>query len=126
MSRRFLTRRQRLARTATATAALLLCAAVATVLLGGQNPSALPTQHVSALASQHPAAIVPVTALDPVQFSTGSCVALAPTKGNRHLTVFLDAGHGGPDPGGRDKGGEAVRACLALIELKHRFLGNER
>jgi len=26
--------------------------------------------------------------------------------------------------GGRDKGGEAVRACLALIELKRRFAGN--
>src|SRR5437764_9229134 len=28
--------------------------------------------------------------------------------------------------GGRDKGGEAVRACLALIELKRRFLGASR
>jgi 6,7-dimethyl-8-ribityllumazine synthase len=27
-------------------------------------------------------------------------------------------------PDGRDKGGEAVRACLALIELKHRFQGS--
>src|SRR5436190_18758067 len=26
--------------------------------------------------------------------------------------------------GGRDKGGEATRACLALIELKRRFQGN--
>jgi N-acetylmuramoyl-L-alanine amidase len=29
-----------------------------------------------------------------------SCVAFAPTSGDRHLTVFLDAGHGGIDPGG--------------------------
>ena len=28
-------------------------------------------------------------------------------------------------PDGRDKGGEAVRACLALVELKRRFLGNK-
>jgi len=28
------------------------------------------------------------------------------------------------EDGGRDKGGEAVRACLALVELKHRFRGN--
>ena len=28
-------------------------------------------------------------------------------------------------PDGRDKGGEAVRACLALIELKCRFQGRE-
>lgn len=27
-------------------------------------------------------------------------------------------------PNGRDKGGEAVRACLALIELKRRFQGS--
>jgi 6,7-dimethyl-8-ribityllumazine synthase len=27
--------------------------------------------------------------------------------------------------GGRDKGGEAVRACLALVELKRRFQGNQ-
>jgi 6,7-dimethyl-8-ribityllumazine synthase len=26
-----------------------------------------------------------------------------------------------PDPNGRDKGGEAVRACLALVVLKRRF-----
>jgi N-acetylmuramoyl-L-alanine amidase len=40
-------------------------------------------------------------ALDSTLFSPGSCVAFAPTAGNRHLTVFLDAGHGGPDPGGQ-------------------------
>jgi 6,7-dimethyl-8-ribityllumazine synthase len=28
------------------------------------------------------------------------------------------------ETGGRDKGGEAVRACLALIEVKRRFAGN--
>jgi 6,7-dimethyl-8-ribityllumazine synthase len=28
------------------------------------------------------------------------------------------------DKAGRDKGGEAVRACLTLVELKRRFLGN--
>jgi N-acetylmuramoyl-L-alanine amidase len=37
--------------------------------------------------------------LDPAAFAPGSCVAFAPTVGNRHETVFLDAGHGGPDPG---------------------------
>jgi N-acetylmuramoyl-L-alanine amidase len=39
------------------------------------------------------------TALDPGFFATGACVAFAPTKGDRHSTVFLDAGHGGLDPG---------------------------
>jgi N-acetylmuramoyl-L-alanine amidase len=37
--------------------------------------------------------------IDPAYFSPGACVAFPPTMGNRHLTVFLDAGHGGPDPG---------------------------
>ena len=33
-------------------------------------------------------------------FEPGSCVLLGPTEGNRHVRVFIDAGHGGPDPGG--------------------------
>jgi N-acetylmuramoyl-L-alanine amidase len=38
-------------------------------------------------------------AVDPGAFSPGACVSYAPTSGNRHITVFLDAGHGGIDPG---------------------------
>jgi N-acetylmuramoyl-L-alanine amidase len=37
--------------------------------------------------------------VDPARFSPGACVAFAPTAGDRHETVFLDAGHGGIDPG---------------------------
>jgi N-acetylmuramoyl-L-alanine amidase len=37
--------------------------------------------------------------IDAAYFSKGACVAFPPTVGNRHLTVFLDAGHGGVDPG---------------------------
>ena len=40
------------------------------------------------------------TAIDPSLFANGSCVAFLPTSGDRHKTVFLDAGHGGIDPGG--------------------------
>ncbi len=39
------------------------------------------------------------TELDPSMFEPGSCVAFSPTSGDRHQTVFLDAGHGGIDPG---------------------------
>lgn len=39
------------------------------------------------------------TAVDPKLFLPGSCVRYPPTDGDRHLTVFLDAGHGGIDPG---------------------------
>ena len=38
--------------------------------------------------------------LDSSAFAPGACVAFAPTTGDRHETVFLDAGHGGIDPGG--------------------------
>jgi N-acetylmuramoyl-L-alanine amidase len=37
--------------------------------------------------------------VDPSAFSPGACVAFSPTASARHLTVFLDAGHGGRDPG---------------------------
>jgi len=49
-------------------------------------------------------------ALDPAAFSPGACVAYAPTTGDRHATVFLDAGHGGLDPGavGSTSSGAAV------------------
>jgi N-acetylmuramoyl-L-alanine amidase len=40
------------------------------------------------------------TAIDPSRFSPGACRSFPPTSGDRHLTVFLDAGHGGVDPGG--------------------------
>jgi N-acetylmuramoyl-L-alanine amidase len=39
-------------------------------------------------------------AIDPALFSPGACMAFPPTDGDRHQTVFLDAGHGGIDPGG--------------------------
>src|SRR5271165_677897 len=39
-------------------------------------------------------------ALDAGYFEPGACMEYPPTSGDRHLTVFLDAGHGGIDPGG--------------------------
>lgn len=38
-------------------------------------------------------------ALDPSYFAAGACVEFAPLDGDRHTVVFLDAGHGGVDPG---------------------------
>ena len=38
-------------------------------------------------------------ALDPANFATGACTALESTANVRNRTVFLDVGHGGPDPG---------------------------
>jgi len=68
------------------TAAIFLCGC------GGGAPPA------RAVTPRHGAATE--TALDPSAFAAGACVAFTPTKGDRHETVFLDAGHGGIDPGG--------------------------
>ena len=70
---------------------------------GGSSPGKSP-----AVGSTRPAGTTAVptatgsggTALDTSLFAPGSCMAFPPTHGNRHLTVFLDAGHGGVDPGG--------------------------
>jgi N-acetylmuramoyl-L-alanine amidase len=40
------------------------------------------------------------SSIDTKLFQPGACMEYAPTSGDRHLTVFLDAGHGGLDPGG--------------------------
>jgi N-acetylmuramoyl-L-alanine amidase len=49
-------------------------------------------------------------ALDPSMFAAGACVAYGPTASDRHETVFLDAGHGGIDPGavGSTDSGRAI------------------
>jgi N-acetylmuramoyl-L-alanine amidase len=49
-------------------------------------------------------------AVDAHLFEPGACVEYPPTAGNRHRTVFLDAGHGGLDPGGvgTDEAGNTV------------------
>ncbi len=46
-----------------------------------------------------PASPPSAQALSP-DMAAGACMALSPTHGDNHRTVFLDAGHGGVDPGG--------------------------
>jgi len=59
-------------------------------------------------------------ALDPTAFSPGACVAFAPTAGDRHTTVFLDAGHGGLDPGavGSTSSGASVEEGAVTLPVE--------
>jgi N-acetylmuramoyl-L-alanine amidase len=54
---------------------------------------------VGVVASAAPTSTAP-QAVAPSLFQPGSCMLLGPTVGNRDLRVFIDAGHGGRDPGG--------------------------
>ncbi len=54
-----------------------------------------------------------------VSFARGACVASGPTRGDRHLTVFLDAGHGGLDPGavGKTETGATIAEAKATLAV---------
>jgi N-acetylmuramoyl-L-alanine amidase len=58
--------------------------------------------------------------LDPSEFSSGSCTAFDPTTGNNGKTVFLDAGHGGIDPGGigTTESGETVDESTVNLAIE--------
>ena len=75
--------------------ALLVAAACVLLLLRGH-----PAAHTAASAGYPDGPSPPGQAIDPALFSRGACMAYAPVNGDRHETVFLDAGHGGIDPGG--------------------------
>jgi N-acetylmuramoyl-L-alanine amidase len=90
---------------AAATAAALTALIAGVAACQAARPSRPPavTFNPAAMASSHPpsprAPRSSGVALDPAYFSPGACMAFPPVIGNRHLTVFLDAGHGGLDPG---------------------------
>jgi len=50
-------------------------------------------------SKQATAASLNGTPVNAAEFAKGACVSYPPLEGDRHLTVFLDAGHGGLDPG---------------------------
>lgn len=64
-------------------------------------PRRPPLHRAVAAGSKVPSRAGPgqAVAIDPSLFVPGACVAYPPTEGNRRLTIFLDPGHGGPDPG---------------------------
>lgn len=57
-------------------------------------------------------------ALDPAAFSPGACVAFTSGGATRGETVFLDAGHGGIDPGGMGQASDGATVTEAVVNLK--------
>jgi N-acetylmuramoyl-L-alanine amidase len=82
-------------------AAVLVVLTVVTVLLPGTTHDPAPTGRVASapVARRSTFTTTPVAPLDPAAFPPDACVAFPPLAGNTHRTVFLDPGHGGPDPG---------------------------
>ena len=76
-------------------ATVLATAATAVALVA---PASLAAGPLARTAAAH--RVTTGRSIDARYFEPGSCVGFAPTSGDRHLTVFLDAGHGGIDPGG--------------------------
>ncbi len=58
--------------------------------------------------------------LDPRLFADGSCLAYPPSSGDRHQTVFLDAGHGGIDPGavGTTQSGHTIDEATETLPVE--------
>ena len=70
--------------------------------------------------SSHRAAAGAGTPVDAKLFEPGACMEYAPTSGDRHLTVFLDAGHGGLDPGGvgETESGQTIEEADETLPLE--------
>lgn len=60
--------------------------------------------------------------------SPGACRALGPTGASRGRTVFVDPGHGGPDPGvvGRTAAGEPIRESDVALAVAADLAGDLR
>jgi len=86
--------------------AVLVTGACVLLLLRGPAPAAHTTAdhaaagHTTAKRDDRDVVSQSPQAIDPAIFSPGACMAFPAVSGNRHETVFLDAGHGGIDPGG--------------------------
>lgn len=83
-----------------------------------------PVRRVPATAPEQPrtapAASDAPRAIDPSRFTTGACMAFPPTTVPRHRTVFLDAGHGGRDPGavGSTESGRTVYEAAQTLPVE--------
>jgi N-acetylmuramoyl-L-alanine amidase len=72
----------------------------------------------NASSTAHPSDVG--TPIDASSFAPGACQSFAPTSGNRHTVVFLDAGHGGIDPGGTGvtQSGQAISESTFTLPVE--------
>jgi len=70
------------------------------VVAGAAIVIALIIPGLTAISSFTRSAGITGVPLSPASMASGACLAFDPTHGDNHKTVFLDAGHGGIDPGG--------------------------
>jgi N-acetylmuramoyl-L-alanine amidase len=70
------------------------------VVAGAAIVIALIAPGITALSSSLRSGGISGVPLSPASMASGACLAFDPTHGDNHKTVFLDAGHGGVDPGG--------------------------
>lgn len=100
--------------------AAVVVAIVAGIATNSGNSGNSGKSGVQGATATHPATQA-AQAVDPTRFVSGACMAYPPTTGDNHRTVFLDAGHGGIDPGsvGRTTSGKTIEeADLTLpVEL---------
>jgi N-acetylmuramoyl-L-alanine amidase len=106
---------------------LLGLALLVTVALAPHGLAASALNKVrQAVATVQPAAgsrVLSVSSPDlPSGLAAGTCVEYNPSGADRHHTVFVDPGHGGPDPGGLGVGGLQEKDVTLAVGLKLRDL----
>jgi N-acetylmuramoyl-L-alanine amidase len=106
--------------------ALTVAAVIVGSILAGQaitSAARKPDRHRTSLSRVVKAAPGVTERVRPVnssEFAPGACIAYPPTAGDRHLTVFLDAGHGGIDPGavGRTEAGQTIEESTLTLAVE--------
>ena len=122
-------RRRRATAWAAAVAGLAVGAAAATVAVispSAHHDTPHPTISRPARTAEHPDHRLAVDtageAVDPTFFAPGACVAYPPARGGTARTVFLDAGHGGLDPGGVGYTSNGTQVSEAPVNLRIELL----
>jgi N-acetylmuramoyl-L-alanine amidase len=114
----FLTRRVVVLTAVVTMLAAGLCVALAVRARPASAPQ--PARHPGHRTGHLDRARPAVQAIDPALFSPGACEAFAPTSGDRNQTVFLDAGHGGIDPGavGSTESGATIEESTINLSIE--------